>query len=97
MARPDGRRSDLTVAEGALVALVICAGLLSLGWVTVLIWAVVATCVFVDARRVGRAPIVSALATFFLPGFGLAFYVRDRLAARRLGGPDRANLSMRQP
>lgn len=86
MDRRQGTRSELAVAEGALVALLVCAGLLSLGWVTILIWALVATWVFFDARHVGRAPLASALAAFLLPGFGVAFYVRNRRASSQAVG-----------
>jgi hypothetical protein len=54
-----------------------------LAWALTLMWLGVAAWVYLDARREGRAPLWNALATFLLPGLGMAVYMGTRQAARR--------------
>jgi hypothetical protein len=59
-----------------------------IGWAITCMWAGVATWVFFDARGRSRAPISNAIATFVLPGLGLAVYLGTRQADKeeREGG-----------
>jgi hypothetical protein len=52
-------------------------------WVSLFMWMGVAVWVFFDARRTHRAAVSNALATFLLPGLGLAVYLGTRESARR--------------
>ena len=53
-----------------------------LSWMIAFMWAGVAVWVFFDARRLGRAPLSNALATFLLPGLGFAVYMGTRQVAK---------------
>jgi hypothetical protein len=58
-----------------------------LSLMTVCMWLGLATWVYLDARRTGRVATWNAVATFLLPGLGLAVYLGSR-AARERGGDD---------
>lgn len=53
-----------------------------LSLMTLAMWLGAAVWVYLDAAKTGRAPIWNAVATFFLPGIGLAVYLGVRAGSR---------------